>query len=131
MRDIAVLLGSVGGQLDAGDVGGGIVDVGAGTEPCRHVGSDIARQYGVHAHARRSHLDSGRLGETDHGMLGCVVGLGPREVADRVEAIAVIFQGLIVRAVHNPDLDRDAFVRTAHLVLRELVTNGATRQSEE
>jgi hypothetical protein len=52
--------------------------------------------------------------------------LGPREVADRVEAIAAIFQGLIVRAVHNPDLDRAAFVRTAHLVLRELLTNDTT-----
>src|SRR5882757_6248468 len=50
--------------------------------------------------------------------------------ADRVEAIAAIFQGLIVRAVHNPDLDRDAFVRTAHLVLRELLTNDTTAASE-
>jgi hypothetical protein len=43
-----------------------------------------------------------------------------------VEAFAAIFQGLIVRAVHNPDLDRAAFVRTAHLVLRELLTNDTT-----
>jgi len=57
---------------------------------------------------------------------GRLSSLGPREVADRVEAIAAIFQGLIVRAVHNPDLDRDAFGRTAHLVLRELLTNDTT-----
>jgi AcrR family transcriptional regulator len=57
---------------------------------------------------------------------GPLSSLGPREVADRVEAIAATFQGLIARAVHNPDLDRDAFVRTAHLVLRELLTNGTT-----
>jgi hypothetical protein len=43
-----------------------------------------------------------------------------------VEATAAIFQGLIVRAVHNPDLDRDAFVRTMRLVLRELLTNDTT-----
>jgi AcrR family transcriptional regulator len=52
--------------------------------------------------------------------------LSPGEVADRVEATAAIFQGLIVRAVHNPDLDRDAFVRTMRLVLRELLTNETT-----
>jgi hypothetical protein len=57
---------------------------------------------------------------------GPLSNVGPRDVADRVEAIAAIFQGLIVRAVHNPDLDRDAFVRTMRLVLRELLTNGAT-----
>jgi len=57
---------------------------------------------------------------------GRLTNLSPGEVADRVEAIAAIFQGLIVRAVHNPDLDRDAFVRTAHLVLRELLTNDLT-----
>jgi AcrR family transcriptional regulator len=61
---------------------------------------------------------------------GRLTSLGPREVADRVEAIAAIFQGLIVRAVHNPDLDRDAFVRTAHLVLRELLTNDTTAAAE-
>lgn len=59
-------------------------------------------------------------------LAGRLSSLGPREVADRVEAIAAIFQGLIVRAVHNPDLDRDAFVRTAQLVLRELLTNDMT-----
>jgi hypothetical protein len=37
-------------------------------------------------------------------LAGRLSSLGPREVADRVEAIAAIFQGLIVRAVHNPDL---------------------------
>jgi AcrR family transcriptional regulator len=52
--------------------------------------------------------------------------LGPSDVADRVEAIAASFQGLIVRTVHNPDLDRDAVVRTTRLVLRELLTNGTT-----
>jgi hypothetical protein len=51
-------------------------------------------------------------------------------VADRVEAIAAIFQGLIVRAVHNPDLDRDAFGRTAHLVLHELLTNDTTAATQ-
>ena len=56
-------------------------------------------------------------------LAGRLSSLGPGEVADRVEAIAAIFQGLIVRAVHNPDLDRDAFVRTTRLVLRELLTN--------
>jgi TetR/AcrR family transcriptional repressor of uid operon len=54
---------------------------------------------------------------------GRLSNVGPGEVADRVEATAAIFQGLIVRAVHNPDLDRDAFVRTMRLVLRELLTN--------
>jgi TetR/AcrR family transcriptional regulator, repressor for uid operon len=56
-------------------------------------------------------------------LTGRLPSLGPGEVADRVEATAAIFQGLIVRAVHNPDLDRDAFVRTMRLVLRELLTN--------
>jgi AcrR family transcriptional regulator len=59
-------------------------------------------------------------------LAGRLSNLGPGEVADRVEATAAIFQGLIVRAVHNPDLDRDAFVRTMRLVLRELVTNDTT-----
>jgi TetR/AcrR family transcriptional repressor of uid operon len=54
---------------------------------------------------------------------GRLSNVGPGEVADRVEATAAIFQGLIVRAVHNPDLDRDTFVRTMRLVLRELLTN--------
>jgi AcrR family transcriptional regulator len=57
---------------------------------------------------------------------GRLSNLGPREVADRVEAIAANFQGLIVRAVHNPDLDREAFVRTMRLVLHELLTNNTT-----
>jgi AcrR family transcriptional regulator len=57
---------------------------------------------------------------------GRLTNLSPGEVADRVEATAAIFQGLIVRAVHNPDLDRDAFVRTMRLVLRELLTNDTT-----
>jgi AcrR family transcriptional regulator len=57
---------------------------------------------------------------------GRLTNLSPGEVADRVEATAAIFQGLIVRAVHNPDLDRDAFVRTMRLVLRELLTNETT-----
>jgi AcrR family transcriptional regulator len=57
---------------------------------------------------------------------GRLPNLGPGEVADRVEATAAIFQGLIVRAVHNPDLDRDAFIRTMRLVLRELLTNDTT-----
>jgi hypothetical protein len=57
---------------------------------------------------------------------GRLTNLSPQEVADRVEATAAIFQGLIVRAVHNPDLDRDAFVRTMRLVLRELLTNETT-----
>jgi AcrR family transcriptional regulator len=57
---------------------------------------------------------------------GRLTNLSPQEVADRVEATAAIFQGLIVRAVHNPDLDRDAFVRTMRLVLHELLTNDTT-----
>jgi hypothetical protein len=46
---------------------------------------------------------------------GRLAGLGQREVADRVEAIAATFQGLIARAVHHPDRDC--------LVLRELLTD--------
>jgi TetR/AcrR family transcriptional repressor of uid operon len=55
-----------------------------------------------------------------------LAGLGQREVADRVEAIGATFEGLIARAVHNPDLDRDTVVRTTRLVLRELLTNNTT-----
>lgn len=55
-----------------------------------------------------------------------LAGLGEREVADRVEAISATFYGLIYRAVHNPDLDRDAVVRTTRLVLRQLLTNDST-----
>jgi AcrR family transcriptional regulator len=61
---------------------------------------------------RLAHLVSERLAD-----------LGEREVADRVEAIAATFWGLTFRAVHNPDLDRDAIVRTTRLVLRQLLTN--------
>ena len=52
-----------------------------------------------------------------------LAGLSEREVADRVEAIAATFWGLIFRAVHNPHLDHDAIVRTTRLVLRQLLTN--------
>jgi hypothetical protein len=52
-----------------------------------------------------------------------LAGLGEREVADRVEAIAATFWGLTFRAVHNPYLDRDAVVRTTGLVVRQLLTN--------
>ncbi|HZC11751.1 MAG TPA: TetR family transcriptional regulator [Mycobacterium sp.] len=55
-----------------------------------------------------------------------LAGLGEREVADRVEAISATFYGLIYRTVHNPCLDRDAVVRTTHLVLRQLLTNDST-----
>jgi AcrR family transcriptional regulator len=54
---------------------------------------------------------------------GRMASLGEREVADRVEAISATFYGLTYRAVHNPDLDRDAVVRTTRLVLRQLLTN--------
>ena len=56
--------------------------------------------------------------------------LDPREVADRVEAIAATFQGLVVRAVHNPDLDREAVVRTTRLVMRELLTDGTKASAQ-
>ena len=57
---------------------------------------------------------------------GRMASLGEREVADRVEAISATFYGLIYRAVHNPDLDRDAVVRSTRLVLRQLLTNDST-----
>jgi AcrR family transcriptional regulator len=55
-----------------------------------------------------------------------LAGLAERELADRVEAIAATFWGLIFRAVHNPHLDRDAVVRTTRLVLGHLLTDDST-----
>jgi hypothetical protein len=52
--------------------------------------------------------------------------LGPQGIADRVEAISATFQGLTIRALHNPRLDREAFVRTTRLVLRELLASATT-----
>lgn len=48
--------------------------------------------------------------------------LGEAEIAARVEAVTATFQGLTIRAVQHPDLDRDAIVRTTQLVLRALLT---------
>lgn len=63
------------------------------------------------------------------GVAARLPGLGERELSDRVEAIAAIFQGLAVRAVYQPGLDRDTVVRTIRLALRELLGGPDTSAS--
>jgi TetR/AcrR family transcriptional regulator, repressor for uid operon len=49
--------------------------------------------------------------------------LGEAEIAARVDAITATFQGLTIRAVQHPALDRDAVLRTTRLVIRALLTD--------
>jgi TetR/AcrR family transcriptional repressor of uid operon len=104
----------------------------------RHVDRDwAALRLEVLAEAARNPRIAAKLHAADAAarnrltqvLSGQLASLGAREVADRVEAICATFEGLTVRAVHNPDLDRKAVVRTTGLVLRELLTNGTTASS--
>ncbi len=48
--------------------------------------------------------------------------LVPAELAARVDAITATFQGLTIRAVQHPALDREAILRTTRMMLRALLS---------
>ncbi|HEY0663903.1 MAG TPA: TetR family transcriptional regulator C-terminal domain-containing protein, partial [Thiobacillaceae bacterium] len=43
-------------------------------------------------------------------------------LAGMVEALAAMFEGLQIRAIRNPDLDRDAVVRTFRRLIHDLLS---------
>ena len=48
------------------------------------------------------------------------------QLSGKVEAIAAVFEGLMVRALRNPDLEGGAVLRAAAIALRALIDTGPT-----